>query len=268
MGTSPAQHSLFAAVSDNHGVLLRQFTMNSHVKDIQFCMDMAGEESFRRSHKPSMVSQRSISVGEDHMEQRSQTGLVREKDCGIASFAQQSLSAAASGDGNVLSRQGIVNSHVNGAQFFMSMSNVGRPLQSGLLLDLDRSAIPMGRRRPLDDGGRSILPLFRLTDYVNRATQGCSHGADADEASQQAHHLREADDFRLSASSISGREVRTLLTSRNKHDDVQPTEHVISEHFILIAFAQSRNNLTISVKEASNLKDFIRARITEYFVLG
>ena len=53
----------------------------------------------------------------------------------ITSFAQQSLLAAASDDCDVLYRQGIVNSHVNGAQFFMSMANVGCLMQSGPRLD-------------------------------------------------------------------------------------------------------------------------------------
>ena len=83
----------------------------------------------------------------------------------------------------------------------------------------------MGRGRPFDDGGRNLLPLFRLTDDVNHATQGCSRGSDADEASQQAHRLREADDVRRSVLSVNDREVRTPLTSTNKHDGVRPTEH-------------------------------------------
>ena len=74
----------------------------------------------------------------------------------------------------------------------MSWTNVGRPLRLRPLLDIGRSARPMGCGRPLDDGGRSLLPLFRLTDDVNRATQGYSRRADADVASQQVHCLREA----------------------------------------------------------------------------
>ena len=49
--------------------------------------------------------------------------------------------------------------------------------------------------------------------------------ADADEDSQQEHRVCEADDVRHSISSIDDREVRILLTSRNKHDDVRPTKH-------------------------------------------
>ena len=37
-------------------------------------------------------------------------------------------------------------------------------LQTGPLLGLGRSAKPMGRGRPFDDDGRSLLPLFRLLD--------------------------------------------------------------------------------------------------------
>ena len=45
-----------------------------------------------------------------------------------------------------------------------------------------------------DDDGRSLLPLFRLPDDVNRDTQECSCGADAANASQLEHHPRDADD--------------------------------------------------------------------------
>ena len=121
-GTSTAQQSLFVAVSSDSGVLSRQGTMNSHVNDTQFFMGMAGEGRFSRSHLPS-VSQCRAFAGDDRMKQRSQAELVREKNCGITSFALQSLLAAASGDSDALSRQGIVNSYVNGAQSFMSMAN-------------------------------------------------------------------------------------------------------------------------------------------------
>ena len=40
----------------------------------------------------------------------------------------------------------------------------------------------MRRGRLLNDDGCSLLPLFRLTDDVNRATRGCSRAADAHEA--------------------------------------------------------------------------------------
>ena len=46
-------------------------------------------------------------------------------------------------------------------------------LQTGPLLGLGPSARPMGRGRSFDDDGRSLLPLFRLTDDVNRASRGC-----------------------------------------------------------------------------------------------
>ena len=98
-------------------------------------------------------------------------------------------------------------------------------LQTGSLLGLGRSARPMGRGRSFDDDGRSFLPLFRLTHDVNRATRGYSRRADADETNQQERRLRETDAVRRSASSVSGSEVRTLLASRNQHDDVRPTEH-------------------------------------------
>ena len=64
-----------------------------------------------------------------------------------------------------------------------------------------------------------------VSDDVNHATRGCSRGSDADETNQQERRLREADDVRRSVSSVSDREVRTLLASRNKHNDVRPTEH-------------------------------------------
>ena len=63
----------------------------------------------------------------------------------------------------------------------------------------------MGRRRPFDDDGRSLLPFFRLTDDVNHATRGCSRGADADETNRHERRLREADDVRCSVSSVSDR---------------------------------------------------------------
>ena len=66
---------------------------------------------------------------------------------------------------------------------------------------------------------------MRLTDDVNRATPGRSRGADADETNQQERRLREADDVRRSVSSVSDREVRPLLASRNKHDDIRPAEY-------------------------------------------
>ena len=72
--TSPAKQSLFATVSGDSGVLPRQGIMNSHVKDTQFFMVMAGEGLFSRSHPLSMVSERSTSAGEDRMEQRLQAG--------------------------------------------------------------------------------------------------------------------------------------------------------------------------------------------------
>ena len=122
--------------------------MNSHVKDTQFFMGMAGEGPFSLYHPPSMVNQHSTSTGEDRMEQR---------------------------------------------------------LQAGPLLDLGSSARPMGRGCPFDDDGRSVLPLFRITDDVNRATRGCSREADADEASQREHHPCETDDIRRSVSSFSDR---------------------------------------------------------------
>ena len=49
--------------------------------------------------------------------------------------------------------------------------------------------------------------------------------ADADETNRQERRLREADDVRSSVSSVTDREVRTLLATRNQHDDVRPTEH-------------------------------------------
>ena len=91
-------------------------------------------------------------------------------------------------------------------------------LQTGPLLGLSRSARPMGRGRPFDDDGRSLLSLFRLTNDVNRATHGCSRGADADKINQQERRLREAVDVRSSVSSV--RKVRNLLASCNQHDDV------------------------------------------------
>ena len=98
-------------------------------------------------------------------------------------------------------------------------------LQTGPLLGLGSSVRQMGRGRPFDDDGRSLLQLFSLTDDVNRATRGCSRGADADETNQQERRLREADDVRSSVSSVSDREIRKLLATRNQHDDVGPTEH-------------------------------------------
>ena len=88
-------------------------------------------------------------------------------------------------------------------------------LQTGPQLGPGRSARPMGRGRLFDDDERSLLPLFRLTDDVNRATRGCRCRADADETSQQERRLREADDVRSSVSSVTDREVRTLLATRN-----------------------------------------------------
>ena len=98
-------------------------------------------------------------------------------------------------------------------------------LQTGPLLGLGRSARPMGRGRPFDDDERSLLPLFRLTDDVNRASRGCSRGANADKTNQQ-----KKDNVRRSVSSVSDRYVRTLLNSRNQHDDVRPTEHGARHH--------------------------------------
>ena len=80
--TSPAKQSLFAAVTRDSRVLSRQGIRNSHVKNTQFFIGMAGDESFSRSHPPSMVSQRPTSAGEDYMVQRSQARQVREKNCG------------------------------------------------------------------------------------------------------------------------------------------------------------------------------------------
>ena len=42
--------------------------------------------------------------------------------------------------------------------------NEKQRLQVETLLDLGRSARPMGRGCPFDDDGRSLLPIFRLTD--------------------------------------------------------------------------------------------------------
>ena len=100
-----------------------------------------------------------------------------------------------------------------------------QPLQAGQLFDVGRSTRPTGRGRSLDGDGHSLLPLSRLTYDVNRATRWCSRGADSDKASQQQHRPRETDDLRSSVSSVSNREVGTLLTSRNEHDDVRQTEH-------------------------------------------
>ena len=46
-------------------------------------MGMAGERPFSTSHPPLMVCQCSTSTGEDHMQQRSQAGQAREKECRI-----------------------------------------------------------------------------------------------------------------------------------------------------------------------------------------
>ena len=62
-------------------------------------------------------------------------------------------------------------------------------LQTGSLLGLGHSARPMRRGRPFDDDGRSFLPLFRLTDDVNRATRGYSREADADETKIGRAHV-------------------------------------------------------------------------------
>ena len=69
-------------------------------------------------------------------------------------------------------------------------------VQTGPLLDVGRSNRLMGRERPFDGDERSLLPLFRLTDDVNRATCRCSREEDAEEASQQEHHIRDTDDVR------------------------------------------------------------------------
>lgn len=105
--------------------------MNSHVNDTQFFMGMAGENFWQISFA---IDGEVNLCRKYHMKQQSQAGQVRE-DYGITSFAQQLLLAAASGDSDVLSRQSIENSHVNSAHF-MSIANVGRPLQSGPLLYL------------------------------------------------------------------------------------------------------------------------------------
>ena len=47
-------------------------------------------------------------------------------------------------------------------------------LQTGPLLGIGSSVRLMGRGRPFDDDGRSLLLLFPLTDDVNRATRGRS----------------------------------------------------------------------------------------------
>ena len=106
----------------------------------------------------------------------------------------------------------------------MNMANAGGSLQSEPLFDRGRAARPMGCGHPLDDGGSSLLPLFRFTDNVNHSIQGCSHGADADDASQQEHYLCEAD-VQRSISAVSDREDRMLLTSCNRHDDVRSMKH-------------------------------------------
>ena len=70
--------------------------------------------------------------------------------------------------------------------------NEEQRLQSGPLLCVGRSAIPMGCGRPFDDDGRSLLPLSVSQMTVKLSTRRCSRGADANETNYQKLRLSEA----------------------------------------------------------------------------